>query len=176
MIKIIHIFDRTLSFLAGVAGCIIIFLMLSVSYEVVTRYFFNRPTVWVIEIGEYLLLYMLFLGTAWVLKREGHVKMDLLLNRLKPRAKSLVNFGTSFICLVCFLILTWYGVQAVLFSARIGYYKGSVIEIPEVFIIVIIPIGSFLLSIQFIRRTYGFLKSSMVSVDSREETQSWNGI
>jgi TRAP-type C4-dicarboxylate transport system permease small subunit len=55
------IYDLIVTALAVMAGILLVFMILSVSWEVITRYFLNNPTIWVIEISEYTLLYLTFL-------------------------------------------------------------------------------------------------------------------
>ncbi len=81
-----RVFDRLNGVLAVMGATLLILVMLSVSYNVATRYFFRFSTPGMFEIWEYSLLYMTFLGAAWLLRREGHVSMDIVLNHLKPRA------------------------------------------------------------------------------------------
>ena len=153
------IFDRIIGFLALLAAFVLVFMMLIVGTEVVSRYFLGSPIRWVVEITEYLLLFMTFLATAWVLRKEGHVKVDLVLNLLKPGAQPIVNIITSIICALMWLLLTCYGVKVVVDHIQIGYHMSTRLAPPAPLIIFIIPIGSFLLSIQFLRRAYGFLES-----------------
>jgi len=84
-------FDFILNTLAGIAGFLIVFATLSVGISVVMRYFFNSPVSWVTEICEYILLYITFLVAAWVLRKEGHVKMDLIIDQFKSRVKIIIN-------------------------------------------------------------------------------------
>ncbi len=151
------IFDRTIGLLSLFAGILIIYMMLSVTAEVATRYFLGGMMGWVIEVSEYSLLFITFLATAWVLKREGHVRMDLVLRQLNPRAQTLLNIVTSIIGAVICLIIFWYGVQVTWNSYQIGYTMAKPLRPPQFLILFIIPVGSFLLFIQFLRRTYGYL-------------------
>jgi TRAP-type mannitol/chloroaromatic compound transport system permease small subunit len=48
------IFDRIITWVAYVSGWIIIIMMLSISYEVVMRYFFRAPTAWVVDFSGYM--------------------------------------------------------------------------------------------------------------------------
>jgi len=155
--KVTKIYDRIIDITTLLAGILVIFLMLSVGLEVTLRYFFGSPTSWVVEVAGYILLYIPFLVAAWVLKREGHVRMDLVLNQLSPKTQSLVNAITSVIgAIICF-VLTWFGVKATLYF--IGYQTPTILMVPKSIIIVIIPVGSLLLFIQFLRRTYSYLRS-----------------
>jgi len=157
--KLTNFFDRTIGAMAILAGILLIFTMLSVSVAIASRYFLNRPMGWVIEISEYCLLYITFLVAAWVLKGEGHVKMDIILNRFNPRTQSLINVITSAISAIVCIILTWYGVKVTLELFQTGYFTPTILELPKFIIIAIIFVGSFLLLIQFLRRTHGYLAS-----------------
>lgn len=158
--KIGYILDRTYSLLALMAAIILVLLMLSVSYTVVTRYVLGMSTPWLFEIWEYCILYIPFLGGAWLLRREGHVSVDIAVTHLKPRAKAVLGIITSLIGSSVCLGLTWYGAQATLMLFEKGYRIPGEIYPPQFLIVMIIPIGSFLLLIQFLRRTYGFIRQS----------------
>ena len=151
------IFDYIVSLCGTLVVVLLIFMMLAVSTEVVMRYFLNRPPIWVIEVTEYALLYITFLGAAWLLKREGHVKMDLVLNRLNPRTQTLVNIVTSVFGAIICLVLTWYGVKVTWDHFQLGSFLSTILRPPSFLIVAIIPVGSFLLFIQFLRRTYQYL-------------------
>lgn len=154
--KAIKIYDRVIDGAAFLTGILLIFLMLSVGLEVALRYFLGRPTSWVVEIAGYILLYIPFLVAAWVLRREGHVKMDLVLTRLRPKTQSLVNTITSFIGTIICFVLALSGLKTSLYFR--GYQTPTILMLPKSLIIAIIFVGSFLLFIQFIRRTCGFLR------------------
>ena len=107
---------------------------------------------------EYSLLYMTFLGTAWVLKREGHVRMDLVLNRLNPTSQALANVLSSIAGAIICLVITAYGVKVCWDLYQSGQYFAAFLKPPKFIILAIVPVGCFLLFIQFLRRTYGYSK------------------
>ncbi|MFC1938133.1 TRAP transporter small permease [Chloroflexota bacterium] len=137
--------------------------MLSVSAEVATRQIVGRSFSWVIEVNEYGLLYVTFLVATWVLRREGHVGMDLVLNKLKPRTQAKVNINTSVVGAIICLVLAWYSAQSVLDNFRLDTFIDSPLEPPKYAVLAIIPFGTFLLFIQFLRRTYGYFGSLRAS-------------
>lgn len=153
--KITTIFNAVLKAGASVAGFLLIFMMLSICVELVCRRM-GRPLMWVMEVTEYSLLYITFLGAAWVLEREGHVKMDIIVNALKSETQALAGIITSIIGSAMSLYLMVYGTKVTW-----DYFKRDVIEctpllMPTFIILLIIPIGSILLFIQFLRRAYGY--------------------
>jgi C4-dicarboxylate transporter DctQ subunit len=144
---------------AWVAGLLMMFSLVAVCVDVVMRYFFNRPIPGVLQFSEYILLYIPFLAAAYVLRDDSHIKIDILLNRLNPRAQSLINLVTSILGFVVLLILTYYGAYITL-----DYYRRKVptlehFKIPEFLVIMVIPVGCFFFSVQFIRKAYGHYKS-----------------
>lgn len=157
--KVSVFLDRTMSAPFFLAAVLVIFMMLAITIEVTARYFFGQPMSWMFEIVEYSLLSFTFLGAAWVLKVEEHVKMDVILNRLNPRAQALLNIITSIICVMLWLLLTWYAVKVTWDNFQSGYYLNTVLGPPLYPMLAVIAFGSLLLFVQSLRRTYGFLES-----------------
>ena len=152
-------FDRLLDYLAAAAGVMLAFSALSVSVQVFSRYFLGRPMGWLVEINEYILLHIAFLVAAWVLRQEGHVKMDIVLRQLKPKTQLRVEIATSILSIIVCLVLTFFGLKVTWDLFRSGHMTISVMEIPKCTVTPVIFVGSFLLMIQFIRRTRGFLQA-----------------
>ena len=157
--KISNLFDHINGILTFWGSSLLVFIMLLISADVVMRYFLRNPIRGAIEISTYAMVYMTFLGAAWLLKREGHVKMDVVLNQLNPRAQAVVNISTSILGIVIWLVVTWYSGQATWRYFQTAYFMPTVLESPKWPLFVIIPVGSFLLSIQLLRRTYGYFRS-----------------
>lgn len=147
-------FDRVLDVLAAIAACLIGFICVIVSVEIAARYFFNRPQEWVLETTEYCLLWITFLATAWVLRNEQHVNIDILINTLGTKSQALLNSVTSFLSSIVCLTIFAYG-------ARVNwdYYQRGVIipktmQLPKSPLMIIITVGALLLFIQFLRRAH----------------------
>ncbi len=146
-------FDRVLDAMACLAGAVLVFIMASVGLEVIMRYFFNRPLMWVTEVTECLLLYITFLGSAWLLREEGHVRMDILLNRLGTRAKAILGIFSSLIGVFVSATIMIYGLAVTWNYFQRGIYTPTAMEIPLYAILLVIPVGSLMLLLQFLRRT-----------------------
>lgn len=153
MKRIFGALDKVLDGMAFVAGCILIFIMLSVCMDVILRTFFKMPQIWVTEVIEVMLLYITFMGTAWLLREEGHVQVDIIVSRLSPRTVSFLGIFSSLIGIFISIVLTTFGTSVTLDYYHRGVYTPSAMEIPVYLILIIIPIGSLFLLAQFIRRT-----------------------
>jgi len=155
--KLGAIFERTLNVLSVAAGVLVTFLMVGVSVDVFMRYFLNRPIFWMIEITQYAMVFILFLGAAWLLRQDGHVVMDVLITRLGQKSQNLANVITSILGAIVCLIITWYGVKVNWDYIQIDYIYSATLEIPAFLLQAVVPLGTFLLFIQFLRRAYGYL-------------------
>lgn len=152
------IFDRVINLMSYLACVLLVFVMLAVSFDVSIRYIAGRGQLWLTEISEYILLYITFLVGAWVLKREGHVRIDVVLNLARPGIQAVINIITSVLCTITCLALTWYGAEITWDHFQRGVMSVKMLELPLAPIMLIIPVGFFLLFIQFLKRTYSFLK------------------
>lgn len=149
-------FDRTVDVLVLFSGFLLLFSMLSVSLSVIARYFFGYTTTWVLEINEFALLYITFLGAAWVLRRERHVIMDIVIQRLNFRSQHIINLTTSILCSCVCLCIMWFGVRLVWQHIQAGRMLTEGLRLPSAVILFVIPFGFLLLFIQFLKRAYGF--------------------
>lgn len=151
------VLDRINDLLAFLAAIILVFITLAICWGVASRYFLNRAVAGLFEITEYSLVFITFLGAAWLLRAEGHVKMDILLTRLNPKTQALLNVITSVFAAIPCLFLTWFGARLALHYFQEGIRLPTELEPPAYLLYAIIPIGSLLLFIQFLRRSYGYL-------------------
>ncbi|MDR1246360.1 MAG: TRAP transporter small permease [Clostridiales Family XIII bacterium] len=158
MNKIGACFDAVLKIMRVAAGVILIGTMLIIGISVVTRYFFNRPIGFAQEFSEYGLVIITFLTIAWVLKEEGHVSMDLLTNHLKPKAKAMTGIITSAVCVVVGFVIFYKSAEVVRMEFELGYVTYTQLAPPKFIFTSFIVLGLFTLSLQLIRRTYGFIK------------------
>jgi TRAP-type C4-dicarboxylate transport system permease small subunit len=165
------ILNRTIDVMVVIAGILLIFSVLSISMAVGSRYLLGRPWGWVIEMSEYSLLYIAFLVAAWVLRQNKHVRMDLVIDALKPRIQSMLNIITSFICSIVCLVLFLFGAKVTWELFKTHYFTPTLLEVPKAFITVIIPIGFLLLFFQSLNRTSDFLSSWRTSGEKKEGSE-----
>lgn len=159
--KITGIFDRTVDVFSIMGGVLLVAIMLAVSVKIIFRYFLHEALVGVDEIAEISMLYLTFLGAAWLLRRGGHITIDLLFARLKPKTQARLNITTSVFGLFISLILVWYGTAATVSFWQRGILTPTILEVPRALIVGIIPVGSLLLALQFLRRAWANLTGKL---------------
>jgi len=142
------IFDQALNVLLWGAVFILILVIFSVMIEVFLRYFFNRPQEWVVEISEYALLYITFLSAAVVLKKEGHIVVDLLTSRLSLRKRLFLSILQHMMISLVSIVFIYFGGKTTIDNYLRGIYNPTILQIPIAYTLVIIPIGGFFLLIE----------------------------
>lgn len=141
---------------AVIAAALLGMVMVFVSVSVLSRYFFDNPMAWVIETSEYALLYSTLLGSAWLLRRDGHTKVDIVLNLVSPRRRALMNTYTSVLGFAACLALLYYSSLTTYSNYERGLMLVKIFQVPKFVPLLVIPLGSLLLTIQFARRAVGF--------------------
>ena len=153
--ELVRVWDRIIDAIVILAGVLLWGQMLIVNVEVFSRSL-GHPTTWVGEISSILILWIPFMIAGWVLRREGHVKMDLLVERLSVRSQALINFVTSLIGVVVMVIVAFSGFMTTL--SWIGNKTPTILMLPRSPIIGIIFVGSLLFAVQFLIRAFENLK------------------
>lgn len=92
-------FERAIDWLSDRTGMFValwsVNAVLAYTYEVVMRYAFNQPTIWVHE-SSYLLFGMQYvIAGAYGLLHGAHVRVDVIYTKLSKRARSAVDVITS---------------------------------------------------------------------------------
>lgn len=94
--------DALNAIVAKIVAWVTIPLVLFIAYEVVMRYAFNRPTLWVFDVQYLLTSMVVILGAGYTLHGKGHVSVDIFYERFSPRWKA---FFDVFFYLLLFFTL-----------------------------------------------------------------------
>jgi len=118
--------------------------------EIAVRSFSGQSTFITEEYSGYLLCWFAFLGMAYTLKTDGHIRVTMLLSRLGPRRKALLEIFSGLVGLGVFVYLTVYLGMLFLDSVSTGVRSMHVSQTP-LFIPQIVPVlGSALMAVQFV--------------------------
>lgn len=158
MKKINHLFYRIVDWMAILARIVTILIVLIILADILTVNLFHYSLPWAIEFSEYLLVFLTFLGAAWLLREDGHIKLDLVLNALRKKNRIRLEIINSVIGLIISLILAVSGFIATYNLYERGVKTEAVIELPRFILIIIIPIGFTFLVYQFLAKIFKYRK------------------
>jgi C4-dicarboxylate transporter DctQ subunit len=153
------IFDGLANTLAFIAGFFIVCTGCIECYEIITRYFLNRPPIWGIEVIEYMLFLIAFLGTTWVLRNKSHISVTILVEHLKPRAQTYCNVFTCVMGILISLVIFWYSLKTTWYCCVTDVRVVKTYALPKWWFLSFIALGYFLMLIEFIRQLLGHVRS-----------------
>lgn len=135
-------------------------------YEVVARYVFNSPTNWAHE-SMFLMFGMQYLlAGGYVMRNNGHVRVDVFYSRFSARKKALVDIATSVFFFIFALTLAWTGWTFFMDSfevKEVSFTEWGIQYWPVKFAL---PLGAVLLLLQGL----AWLVKDVQLILSREET------
>jgi C4-dicarboxylate transporter DctQ subunit len=168
--------DKTITAMMVFGAALIIIDMMAVSIDVILRYTLGITYTGLFEITEYSLLWMTFLATAWLLKTDGHIRLDLVLDRLGPKPRVITSITSAIICEILLVFLIYYSVKLTVDDFINGTYLSTVLQPTKWPIEMIIAIGYILLFIVTLKKIFIELKDwRAISPKGPEQTPSPSG-
>ncbi len=155
-----------LSIMVVFAGLLLLFITISIGYTIFARFFGFSGPVWVVQFTEYSLLWMTLLGAAWVLERNKHVSVDLLTSRLTSQNNNYLRLAHSVMGITVCGVLCWYGAKVTWGQYVRGVTDIQVVDMPKYLILIIIPLGFLILTLQFLRNFFTNLNKARTLRDS----------
>ncbi len=94
-------FADRLSTLLGRLAISIVFLMMGILlYSTVSRYVFDSPVIWGVEMAQFCMAAYFILGGGFALLLNSHVRLDVFYSRWSPRGQARCDVYTSIFLLV----------------------------------------------------------------------------
>jgi len=151
--------------LAAVVGC---------TANAIARYVFNVASNAWLELQWYFNAAVFLLIAAYALKRNEHVRIDVINGRLSPRAQAWIDIlGALFMLLPAVAIIAWYSWPSLVNSYDIQEYSsdpGGLIRWP---VRLLIPVAFTLLGLQAISeiiKRVGFLKGLVPATEFEKKS------
>lgn len=145
-------FVRCSNFMFHLSEFLQFLVMVIIVYEVVMRYFFNSPTIWVVDVSRYCVVYITFLGATALLLRGEHITLDLVVASVNEKSRLILDIIGHAVSGAGFLVFFLFGVVTTWEHYARGTPVVDPIEIPKAIPLAIIPIGAFFLCIGCIAR------------------------
>jgi TRAP-type C4-dicarboxylate transport system permease small subunit len=164
------IFDWMLDSLAYVAGVLLGCAVITKFCDIILRYFFNNPLTWDVELTEYILFAVAFLGTPWLLREGGHVRIDVFDNLLGEKKKTYLHLLHSVTGALVSIILGLISLVAAGYSYRDGLKVVKIYAVGKHYFLLIISLGFALMLAEFCRQFSGGLRK-LKSTNSEKGVQ-----
>ncbi len=111
-------------------------LVLLICLDVVMRYLFNFSKIWIMELELYFYSLIFLWGSAFALKHERHVRVDLFYSKMSARGKAIVDLigGVLFLLPWCIVIMI-VSFDYALISFKIGESSSQPGGLPALYIL-----------------------------------------
>ena len=137
----------------GVASALILgVVVLLVTYDVVARNIGIGSLPWVVEVSEYSLSLATFLAAPWLMYKNEHVRVDMLLTALPAGVARQIDRAVDAVGLAVCVVFVWYGIRVIADSMQLRSMIIKTLVIPEWWTFVPVPVCFALLGIEFVRR------------------------
>jgi len=142
MQRAVHFLDVVLK---NVLIVLMVALVASVSWQVISRYVFSSPSSWTEEVARFLMIWIGLLGAAYAFRTRVHLGLDLLPKKLTGQsAKILKLFTLVVIVLFSVTVLIVGGGNLVALTWELKQYS-AVLGLPIAFVYSVIPTAGLLI-------------------------------
>ena len=154
MPKVIRLYVRYVDAVNRVLGNIVMYLALVIMgvllFGSLTRYVFNVPFVWIIEMAQFLMAAYYILGGGYSMQLDAHVRMDVFYERWKPKTRAFVDSITAFFLVFYLTFMIYGGYSSATYSLKYNQTNYSAWAPPMAPIKIIMTVGIVLMLLQAI--------------------------
>lgn len=135
----------------AVAGLLLALGLGIVMLEIISRALANTSFAWSEELSRYVLIWITYFGAAAVTRDNGHIRVEILIDRLNPAMRRIVEIIVALLCLVFSTVICVVSLRYVSDSRTLGIMSAdSYLPVPIWVFQSIIPIGFAFISLRLI--------------------------
>ena len=151
-----EIYNKIVKYSGYLASALFIAIGFIISYEVIMRYLFNSPTVWVNEISRFLQIWATYLALTYSFDRKEFIRITVLYDKLNEAGKKVLDFISAIFILTFSSFVLYFGWLIAYDSLKVGRTSSTILDVPSFLTELAIPLCFFLLvirvSIEIVRK------------------------
>ena len=133
-------YDKLVKYSGYLASALFITIGFIVSYEVIMRYLFNSPTIWVNEVSRFLQIWATYLALTYSFHKNDFIRITVVYDRLNENGKKLLDF-ISFVFIIIFSsFVVYYGWLIAYDSLKVGRTSSTILDVPSFLTELAIPL------------------------------------
>jgi TRAP-type C4-dicarboxylate transport system permease small subunit len=145
------------TWLAKAGGYVLLCMMVLTVSDVIGRYFFNSPVTGAYEITEVMMVTVVFLFIGYTQAQKGHISIDFVIQLLPQKMRMTIDIVTHLVSLFIMLLIAWMNILRCLELMRINEVT-PILHFPVSPFLLIVAIGCFVYSIEFIKNIKNLIK------------------
>lgn len=122
--------DTIIKYSGYLASWLFVSIGFIVFYEVVMRYIFNSPTIWVEEISRFLQIWATYLALTYSFHKRDFIRITFIYDKLSLRGQRFLDI-ISFVFIIFFSsVVVYYGWIIAKDSFDVGRTSSSMLDLP----------------------------------------------
>ena len=152
-------YDKIVKYSGYLASALFIAIGFIVSYEVIMRYLFNSPTIWVNEVSRFLQIWATYLALTYSFHKQDFIRITVIYDRLNETGKKILDF-ISFIFIIIFSsFVVYYGWLIAYDSLKVGRTSSTILDVPSFLTELAIPLCFAFLVIRVILEAIKYIRN-----------------
>lgn len=161
----LNLVDRVALRLGDALAWLFALSVVLIAYEVVRRYAFNNPTIWVHDLTIALCGICFVFGGAYALQRNEHIRATTLVDRLSRPVRGRITFVHDLLTALFLAALSFAAVRQAITSIALMETSGHAWNAPiPVLLKSVLALGSILMTVQAVRHTWDSLRGRRVAI------------
>jgi C4-dicarboxylate transporter DctQ subunit len=138
--------------------------------NVVARYLFNSSLTWASELTIYLFIWSAFFGAAYCFKKDAHISVDVLLEKVPPGLAKVLMLFSHLVTLLFLVAVAWYGYQYLLLEIDLDE-RSVDLEIPMWIPYSVIPIAFASAAVRVVEKIVDIVRTPADEVVRKSEAE-----
>jgi TRAP-type mannitol/chloroaromatic compound transport system permease small subunit len=167
LVQILNLIDRISEWIGLTVRWLVPAMVVVISFEVVARYLFGRPTIWVYDMAIFLFGYSALLGGAYALKHKNHINVDVVYMGFTDRRKAFSDVVSGLLIGFFLFLIIKYGFKSAIHALEIGERTNTEWAPPIGHFKLLIPVSAVLL---FLQGLANWIRSLFLCITGKELT------
>ncbi len=133
-------YDKLVKYSGYLASALFIVIGFIVSYEVIMRYLFNSPTIWVNEVSRFLQIWATYLALTYSFHKQDFIRITVIYDRLNENGKKILDFISFIFILIFSSFVVYYGWLIAYDSLKVGRTSSTILDVPSFLTELAIPL------------------------------------
>jgi TRAP-type C4-dicarboxylate transport system permease small subunit len=164
-----NLIDRLAQSLGFAGQLVLLFMVVTICYDVVMRYVFVAPTTWSLEVNTFLIVFLAVIPAADALGADAQLRISFLADRLPLGPRRALHLLTGLLGLGFCAIMVWKGgamtLQALQYDERMSTPLGTPMALPYA----LLPVGFGVLGLTFLARLRQPVAVEPASADPQQQ-------
>ena len=127
-----------------------VLLVVTMAVEVLRREVLAYSSIWGEEVVRYAFIYLAWIGAAAAVRERAHIRIDVIMHYLGPRAKAAIYILGDLVMLLVALVALYWSFESVAVSYKFGSVSHG-LRISMFWFLLAVPIGFTLMILRLIQ-------------------------